>query len=103
MYPSLEAGNVAQKIAQCSGAQACIGPILVGLDKPVNIVAHYASVTDIVMTTAITAMMAAARTSEAQGEGDDMDLLRIARLVGKGDGDRETERLRPDAVRKGRH
>jgi malate dehydrogenase (oxaloacetate-decarboxylating)(NADP+) len=83
VFPSLEAGNVAQKVAHCSGAQACIGPILVGLEKPVNIVSHYASVSEIVMTTAITAMMAAARASEAPGKGEDGDLLRIARLVGK--------------------
>ena len=83
VFPSLEAGNVAQKIAQCSGAQASIGPILVGLGKPVNIVANYASVSDIVMTTAITAMMAASQASEAPDKGDDVDLLRIARLVGK--------------------
>jgi len=38
---------------------------------------------EIVMTAAITAMMAATRTSEAPGEGDDVDMLRIARLVGK--------------------
>ncbi|MEE9125851.1 MAG: phosphate acyltransferase, partial [Planctomycetota bacterium] len=93
---SLEAGNVAQKIAQCSGAQASIGPILVGLGKPVNIVANYASVSDIVMTTAITAMMAASQASDAPGEGDDVDPLRIARLVGKSSGSEE----RPATTRK---
>ncbi len=79
VFPSLEAGNIAQKIAQCAGAEASIGPILVGLNRAVNIVSPYASVTDIVLTAAITAMMA------AQGEGDvpiddGGDVLRLARI-----------------------
>lgn len=40
---------------QCSGAQATVGPVLVGLNHPVNIVAPNASVADIVMTAAMTA------------------------------------------------
>ena len=30
VFPSLEAGNIAQKVAQCAGAGATVGPILVG-------------------------------------------------------------------------
>ncbi len=58
VFPSLEAGNIAQKVMQCAGAQATVGPVLVGLNHPVNIVAPYAGVADIVMTVAMTAMLA---------------------------------------------
>ena len=81
VFPSLDAGNIAQKIAQCTGAQASVGPILLGLDRPVNILSPYSSVRDIVISTAITAMMAAARSSESMGEMRDVDMMRIARRV----------------------
>jgi malate dehydrogenase (oxaloacetate-decarboxylating)(NADP+) len=61
IFPTLESGNIAYKIAQCFGAQATIGPILVGLKKPVNILARYATVNDVVLTVALTAMMAGAK------------------------------------------
>ena len=80
IFPSLEAGNIAQKIAQCAGAEATIGPIMVGLNRAVNILSPYASVTDVVMSAAMTAMMAG-RHGDADG-GDDggADLLRLARV-----------------------
>ena len=78
VFPSLEAGNIAQKVAQCFGADATIGPLLVGLDHSVNIVGPYATVTDIVLTTAITAMMAANR-QDADAEPEDAS-LRLARF-----------------------
>jgi malate dehydrogenase (oxaloacetate-decarboxylating)(NADP+) len=81
VFPSLEAGNIAQKIAHCAGAQASVGPILVGLGKPVNILSPYSGVRDIVISAAITAMMASARTSESPGDRKNVDMLRIARLV----------------------
>ena len=61
IFPSLDAGNIAQKVAQCCGAETSIGPILVGLDHPVNILNPYAEVGDVVMTATLTAMMAVAR------------------------------------------
>ena len=57
VFPSLESANIAQKVAQCSAAQATVGPILVGLNLPVNILPPYAGVSEIVMTAAITAMI----------------------------------------------
>ncbi|MEM7201438.1 MAG: NADP-dependent malic enzyme [Planctomycetota bacterium] len=66
VFPSLEAGNIAQKVAQCAGAEATIGPILVGLNRSVNILSPYAGVTDVVLTCAITAMMAESRPGEAE-------------------------------------
>jgi len=81
VFPSLEAGNIAQKIAACAGGQASVGPILVGMNRPVSILSPYSSARDIVISTAITAMMASARTSEFLGDQSGDDLLRIARLV----------------------
>ncbi len=81
VFPSLEAGNIAQKIAHCAGAEACIGPILLGLDRPVNILSAYSGVRDIVISTAITAMMCSARDSESPDDRRDVDVMRIARLV----------------------
>ena len=58
VFPSLEAGNIAQKVMQCAGAQATVGPILVGLNHSVSILPPYAGVSDIVMSAALTAMLA---------------------------------------------
>ena len=79
IFPSLESGNIAQKIAQCTGAEASIGPILVGLNRAVNIVAPYASVTEVVLSAAITAMMAGSDDGSTPTD-DDTDLLRLARI-----------------------
>jgi malate dehydrogenase (oxaloacetate-decarboxylating)(NADP+) len=80
VFPSLEAGNIAQKIVQCSGAQATVGPVLVGLDRPVNIVLPYASASDLVMATALSAMLAEPAPPE-MAAGD--DLLRLVRARGQ--------------------
>jgi len=81
VFPSLDAGNIAHKIAQSAGAEACVGPILLGLDKPVNILSPYSGVRDIVISTAITAMMCSARASESPDARGDVDVMRIARLL----------------------
>jgi malate dehydrogenase (oxaloacetate-decarboxylating)(NADP+) len=79
VFPSLEAGNIAQKVMQCAGAQASVGPVLVGLNHPVNIVAPYAGVADLVMATAMTAMLAKAPAQERDAGAE---LLRLQRLSG---------------------
>ncbi len=73
IFPSLEAGNIAQKVAQCFGSEATVGPILVGMAKPVSILAPYASVTDIVTNAAITAMLAG-RQDAASADDDPLRL-----------------------------
>jgi malate dehydrogenase (oxaloacetate-decarboxylating)(NADP+) len=60
VFPSLEAGNAAQKVLQCTAADATIGPILVGLAHPVSIVPPYATTRDLVLSAGITALMAGA-------------------------------------------
>ncbi len=58
VFPSLEAGNIGYKIAQRSAGVVCIGPVLQGLDKPVNDLSRGCLVEDIVFTIAVTALQA---------------------------------------------
>ena len=59
VFPSLEAANVAYKLLQHLGGAVAIGPILVGMAKPVHVLSRGADVTDI-------ANMAAIAVSDAQ-------------------------------------
>jgi len=70
VFPSLEGGNIAQKVAHFAGAQAAIGPILVGLSRPANVVSPLSGVSDVVLSAAITAMMAADRRRSRAAELD---------------------------------
>jgi malate dehydrogenase (oxaloacetate-decarboxylating)(NADP+) len=53
VFPSLEAANVAYKLLQHLGRAVAIGPILVGMDKPVHVLSRGAEVTDIANMAAI--------------------------------------------------
>jgi phosphate acetyltransferase len=58
IFPDLNAGNSAYKAVQRSAGAIAIGPVLQGLNKPVNDLSRGASVEDIVNTVAITAIQA---------------------------------------------
>src|SRR5208283_2468468 len=58
IFPDLNAGNNAYKAVQRSANAVAIGPVLQGLNKPVNDLSRGALVTDIVNTIAITAIQA---------------------------------------------
>ncbi len=56
IFPGLEAGNIAYKILWRLGGAAAIGPILIGMKKPANVLQRGAGVDEIVNLTAITVL-----------------------------------------------
>ena len=58
IFPDLNAGNIGYKAVQRSSGAVAVGPLLQGLNKPVNDLSRGALVEDIVNTVAITAIQA---------------------------------------------
>ena len=56
IFPDLNTGNTTYKAVQQSSNIICIGPLLQGLNKPVNDLSRGASIEDIVYTIAMTAI-----------------------------------------------
>jgi phosphate acetyltransferase len=61
IFPDLNTGNNTYKAVQRSAGAVAIGPVLQGLNKPINDLSRGALVADIVNTIAITAIQAAAQ------------------------------------------
>ncbi len=61
VFPDLNTGNNTYKAVQRSAGAVAMGPVLQGLNKPVNDLSRGATVRDIVNTIAITAVQAAAQ------------------------------------------
>lgn len=59
IFPDLNAGNIAYKAVQRSAGALAVGPVMQGLNKPVNDLSRGCSVDDIVYTIAVTAIQAA--------------------------------------------
>lgn len=57
VFPDLSSGNIAYKCIENFGDLQAVGPILQGLNKPVNDVSRSASVEDILFTSALTLLM----------------------------------------------
>jgi len=69
VFPDLNTGNNTYKAVQRSSGAVAIGPVLQGLNKPVNDLSRGALVEDIVNTIAITAIQAQAEKAEKPAVG----------------------------------
>ena len=58
IFPNLDSGNIAYKLVQQLGAGEVLGPLLMGVKKPVNIVQRTCTVEDIINTLILTALKA---------------------------------------------
>jgi malate dehydrogenase (oxaloacetate-decarboxylating)(NADP+) len=58
IFPDLNAANIAYKLLDELGNADCIGPILTGLPKPIQVLNHGCDVDDIVNITAIASVEA---------------------------------------------
>ncbi len=58
IFPNVQSGNISLKLVQRLAGADVIGPILMGLNRPVNVLNYYSSVTEIVNITALTAATA---------------------------------------------
>ncbi|HEX5003348.1 MAG TPA: NADP-dependent malic enzyme [Bacteroidia bacterium] len=67
IFPSLDAGNIAYKLLQEMGAAEAIGPILLGMNKPVHILQLGSSVREIVNTVTIGVVDAQSRKAMVAG------------------------------------
>lgn len=63
VFPNLESGNIAYKLLQQLGGGEVLGPFVMGLRRPANIVPRASSVEDIFNTIAMTALQAQAYES----------------------------------------
>jgi phosphate acetyltransferase len=65
VFPDLNTGNNTYKAVQRSAGAVAVGPVLQGLNRPVNDLSRGATVTDIVNTVAITAIQARGTVRDA--------------------------------------
>ena len=60
IFPNLDAGNISYKLVQQLGGAEVIGPFLMGIKRPANVLQRTCTVDDIINTTALTALEAQA-------------------------------------------
>jgi malate dehydrogenase (oxaloacetate-decarboxylating)(NADP+) len=60
IFPNLDAGNISYKLVQQLGGAEVIGPFLMGVKRPANVLQRTCTVDDIVNTVALTALQAQA-------------------------------------------
>ena len=66
IFPNLSAGNIAYKLLNHLGGATAIGPILVGMSRPVHVLERGADVQDIVNMAAVAVVDAQERTHPAE-------------------------------------
>ena len=64
-FPDLQSGNVAYKLLRELGGAEAIGPILMGMRKPVHVLQHGCDVSSIVNVTAIAVLDAQAQQGQS--------------------------------------
>ncbi len=64
IFPNLEAGNIGYKLMQCLANAEIVGPILIGMRRPVHVLQRYHEVKDIVNLAAIAVVEAQKLESE---------------------------------------
>jgi len=67
IFPDLGSANAAYRVLKAFGAAQAVGPILLGIDKPVALLQNESSVDDIVTMTAYTVLMAQRHADLARG------------------------------------
>jgi malate dehydrogenase (oxaloacetate-decarboxylating)(NADP+) len=82
IFPNLSAGNIAYKLLNHLGGATAIGPILVGMGRPVHVLEQGADVQEIVNMAAVAVMDAQARTRPlGNGFGPEMPRAREAGIL----------------------
>jgi len=69
IFPNLSAGNIAYKLLNHLGGATAIGPILVGMRRPVHVLERGADVQDIVNMAAVAVIDAQARSYPPEPSG----------------------------------
>jgi malate dehydrogenase (oxaloacetate-decarboxylating)(NADP+) len=82
IFPNVQSGSISLKLVQRLAGADIIGPILMGLNKPVNALNYYSSVQEIVNSATITAVMAG-DTRQPRGDrwGTAATAVRSARVA----------------------
>ena len=66
IFPNLSSGNITYKVLQALGTAEAIGPVLMGMNKPIHILQRDSTVREIVNMTAIAVIDAQANASEEE-------------------------------------
>ena len=112
IFPNLSAGNIAYKLLNHLGGATAIGPILVGMNRPVHVLERGADVQDIVNMAAVAVVDAQERdrrpdaraTRPPRNDTDDLlEAIARWRLQHEPHAGRRTARAQPDARRAGAH
>jgi malate dehydrogenase (oxaloacetate-decarboxylating)(NADP+) len=78
IFPNLDSGNIAYKLMQTMGAAEAIGPVLLGLNKPVHILQLGSSVREIVNMVTIAVVDAQARIPQSAPDAHTVKKVRVS-------------------------